>query len=174
METPRIDERTCIRAKEEGEQSCGRHAGTASISKAVCPAPHYDEHTGRSILTDTEQSLYERLGGQAAVDATVDRFYEKVLADESLAPFFEGLEMKRQAAKQKAFLTVAFGGPNRYTDRAMRAAHTRAREQGMAESHFDAVVAHLAETLRELGVGEADIDEVAAVAESVRDDVLGR
>jgi hypothetical protein len=36
------------------------------------------------------------------------------------------------------------------------------------------VIENLAATLRELGVSEADIAEVGAVANSVRDDVLGR
>ena len=120
------------------------------------------------------KTLFERLGGEAAVDSAVDRFYGKVLSDANLAPFFEGLDMKRQARKQKAFLTVAFGGPNHYTDRAMSAAHAKARENGLNDSHFDAVVGHLAHTLGELGASEADIQEVGAVAESVRGDVLGR
>jgi len=125
-------------------------------------------------MAEENQNLYERLGGEAAVDATVDRFYEKVLADASIAPLFEGLDMKRQARKQKAFLTVALGGPNRYTDRAMGAAHAKARENGLNDAHFDAVVSHLAQTLSELGVCDADIKEVGAVAESVRDEILGR
>ena len=125
-------------------------------------------------MSEDHQTLYERLGGEAAVDAAVERFYEKVLSDASLAPFFDGLDMKRQASKQKAFLTVAFGGPNRYTDRAMRAAHTKPRDNGLNDAHFDAVVGHLTQTLSELGVGEVDIREVSAVTESVRNDVLGR
>lgn len=119
-------------------------------------------------------TLYDRIGGDAALDAAVDRFYAKVLADGELAPFFEGLDMKRQAAKQKAFLSVAFGGPNRYSDRAMRAAHAKPRAGGLNDAHFDAVVDHLAATLTELGVAASDIEGVAAVAESVRNDVLGR
>ena len=125
-------------------------------------------------MTEENQTLYERLGGEAAVDAAVERFYEKVLSDVNLAPFFDALDMKRQARKQKAFLTVAFGGPNRYTDRAMRGAHAKPRENGLNDSHVDAVVGHLTQTLRELGVGEADVQEVGAVAESVRNDILGR
>lgn len=124
-------------------------------------------------MAEENRSLYERIGGEAAVDAAVDRFYEKVLSDASIAPFFDGLDMKRQARKQKAFLTVAFGGPNQYTDRAMSAAHAKARENGLNDSHFDAVVGHLVQTMRELGVSDADIEAVSCVAESVRSDVLG-
>jgi hemoglobin len=38
----------------------------------------------------------------------------------------------------------------------------------------DAFIEHVSTTLRELGVTERDILEVAALADSVRDDVLGR
>ncbi len=116
-------------------------------------------------------SLYERLGGEAAVDAAVDKFYEKVLADERINSFFEGLDMVAQAEKQKAFLTMVFGGPNNYSGKDLRAGHAHL---GLEESHFDAVVELLAATLTELGVAESDIGEIAEIAASVKDDVLNR
>ena len=119
-------------------------------------------------------TLYEQLGGEPAVDAAVDIFYRKVLADGRISRFFEAVDMQAQAAKQKAFLTMVFGGPNRYTGRDMRMAHARLVTQGLDDSHFDAVVENLGATLRELGVGDAQIGQVAAIAESVRNDVLGR
>jgi hemoglobin len=45
---------------------------------------------------------------------------------------------------------------------------------GLRDEHVDRVISHLAQTLRELGVGEPDIAAVGAVAESVRGDVLNR
>jgi len=119
-------------------------------------------------------ALFDELGGAAAVDAAVDIFYDKVLADERLAGFFAGVDIDKQRAKQRAFLTVALGGPNKYTGRGMRAAHARAVAEGLSDVHFDAVAGHLAATLRELGVGEEKIDEVLAIVETTRDDVLGR
>ena len=59
-------------------------------------------------------TLYEQLGGKPAVDAAVDIFYTKVLADEALIPFFSHTDMNVQRAKQKAFLTYAFGGAKGY------------------------------------------------------------
>ena len=56
-------------------------------------------------------SLYERIGGEAAVMAAVNLFYSKVLADETTKPFFIGLDVKSQIKKQIAFMTWAFGGP---------------------------------------------------------------
>ncbi|GAB1261574.1 group I truncated hemoglobin [Aurantivibrio plasticivorans] len=117
-------------------------------------------------------SLYEKLGGAAAVDAAVDIFYRKVLADDRISEYFDGVDMAAQAAKQKSFLTMVFGGPNEYTGKDMRAAH--AGMKGLNDIHVDAVIENLGATLAELGVGEADIAEVAAIANSVRDDVLNR
>lgn len=119
-------------------------------------------------------SLYNRLGGSAAVDAAVDIFYRKVLADDRISRFFDGVDMDRQAAKQKAFLTMAFGGPNNYTGEDMRRGHAHLVAQGLNDSHFDAVVEDLGATLKELGVSDALIGEVAAIAETTRNDVLGR
>lgn len=120
-------------------------------------------------------SLYEQLGGEAAIDAAVDKFYEKVLADDRIKGFFEGIDMEKQHRKQKNFLTFAFGGPNNYTDRGMAAAHRKlVEEQGLNDSHFDAVVENLGATLQDLGVADELIKEAAGIAESVRDAVLGR
>ncbi|MCA9626942.1 MAG: group 1 truncated hemoglobin [Myxococcales bacterium] len=119
-------------------------------------------------------SVYEQLGGAAAIDAAVDIFYRKVLGDDRISKFFDGVDIDKQAAKQKAFLTMVTGGPNHYSGRDMRAAHSRLVARGLTDEHFDAVVAHLGGTLKELGVADELIGQVAAVAESVRDDVLGR
>ncbi len=120
------------------------------------------------------QSLYERLGGEAAVNAAVDIFYRKVLADPRVNQFFEGVDMEKQAAKQKAFLTMAFGGPNNYTGKDMCEAHRHLLDKGLNDTHVDVIIELLGETLKELGVADDLIQEVAAIAESVRDDVLCR
>ncbi len=119
-------------------------------------------------------TLFERLGGDTAVDAAVDRFYEKVLADERIKRFFDTVDMDRQRRKQKNFLTYAFGGPVNYTGKSMRAAHAKlVSEQGLNETHFVAVAEHLQATLEDLGVPEDLIGEVMAIAGSTHDDVLG-
>lgn len=119
-------------------------------------------------------SLYEQLGGEVAVDAAVDIFYRHVLADDRINRFFDDVDMEKQAAKQKAFLTMAFGGPNNYTGADMREAHAKFVKMGLDDSHFDAVVENLAKTLTELGVTQELIAQVAAIAETTRNDVLGR
>ena len=119
-------------------------------------------------------SLFDRLGGDNAVNAAVDLFYRKVLVDDRINHFFQGIDMDRQAAKQKAFLTMAFGGPNSYTGEDMRKGHSHLVERGLDDSHFDAVVENLGNTLTELGIPDDLISEVVAICESTRDDVLCR
>ena len=119
-------------------------------------------------------NLYEDLGGEPAVNAAVDIFYRHVLSDDRIAHFFDGVDMERQAQKQKAFLTMAFGGPHKYTGEDMRKGHAHLVKQGLNDSHFDAVVEHLSSTLKELDVDQIHIDKVVAIAESTREDVLGR
>ena len=119
-------------------------------------------------------TLYEQIGGPAAVDAAVDLFYRKVLVDDRIARFFDGVDMDRQRSKQKAFLTMAFGGPHNYSGKDMRAGHAHLVKMGLNDSHFDAVVELLGATLRDLGVQEDLIKQVGAIAESTRNDVLGR
>jgi hemoglobin len=119
-------------------------------------------------------TLYERLGGADAVNAAVDIFYRKMLADDRVNYFFDNTDMDKQVAKQKSFLTMVFGGPNNYTGKDMREGHKHLVARGLNDSHVDVVIEHLGGTLKELGVPDADITEVAAIANSVRDDVLNR
>ena len=119
-------------------------------------------------------SLYERIGGEGAVNAAVDIFYRKVLADDRISSYFEGVDMDKQAAKQKAFLTMAFGGPHNYTGEDMRKGHAHLVAKGLNDSHFDAVMENLGATLTELNVPGELIAEAAAIAESTRNDVLGK
>ena len=119
-------------------------------------------------------SLYDRIGGAAAVTAAVDVFYDKVLSDYRINRFFEGIDMNAQAIKQKAFFTMAFGGPNTYTGADLRTAHAGLVKLGLGNDHFDAVMEHLGATLQELNVPAELIGEAAALAESTRKDVLGK
>jgi hemoglobin len=119
-------------------------------------------------------SLYKRIGGEPAVDAAVDIFYRKVLNDPRISGYFSDVDMDAQRAKQKSFLSMAFGGPKKYTGNDMREAHKRLVSKGLNDSHFDAVAGHLQATLDELKVPKALSAEVMTIAASTRNDVLNR
>lgn len=119
-------------------------------------------------------TIYDQIGGQAAVDAAVEIFYRKVLTDDRISHFFEDVDMDKQMAKQAAFLTMVFGGPNSYTGKDMREGHAHLLKKGLNDSHVDVVIELLGETLAELNVPAEIINQVAAIANSARNDVLSR
>jgi len=118
-------------------------------------------------------TLFEKLGGEAAIDVAVDKFYGKVLADDRVKDFFKNTDMKKQASHQKRFLTYAFGGSESYNGKGMRHAHQHlVDDKGLNDTHFDVIVELLAKTLSEMGVPDELIGEVAKTAETTRNDVL--
>jgi hemoglobin len=121
------------------------------------------------VTEQNEPTLYEKLGGEPAIDATVEAFYKLVLADPLLSPFFAKSDMKRQHKMQKQFLNHVFGGKP-YNGKGMRAAH---KNLGLKEEHFNRVASLLAQAMLSLGVKQDLVDEVMTVAATTKNDVLG-
>lgn len=114
-------------------------------------------------------STYEAIGGQAAVSAAVDRFYQKLTSDPDLSVFFENTDMAKLGTLQRMFLTAALGGPDAYEGRDMRAAHAHLR---ISDADFDAFLDHLAETLAEIGISTDRIDDVLAAIKPLRLEIV--
>ena len=120
------------------------------------------------------RSVYDQIGGDSAVRATVIKLYDKILSDDELAPFFENIEVEKLRLSQIAFVTYAFGGPNHYHGATLRAAHKNAVGHGLSDRHFDRVALHLKTAMQELSVPDGLIEEALAIVEKTRPDVLNR
>lgn len=131
-----------------------------------------DEASRKKFEADRASSLYQQLGGKGAIDAAVELFYTKVLADTRVNSYFKDINMKRQKNKQKEFLSMALGAPTKYTGADLRTAHREL--PGLNDTHFNAIAEHLQATLVELKVDKALIDRTLAVVETTRADVLNR
>jgi hemoglobin len=114
-------------------------------------------------------SHYERIGGAESVKAAVRLFYDRVLADAELAPYFTAVNMEEQRRHLALMLTVVLGGPNNYTGRGLAEAH---QPLNIPDEHYARVGAHLLDTLTELGVPADILDDVRATLVSVRDQVV--
>ena len=123
----------------------------------------------RYYMKRHEPSIYEQIGGHDAVVAAVDEFYARVLADPSLARYFEGIPLQRLKGHQAAFLTQALRGPERYAGRSMREAHAG---RGITDTAFDRVAQHLMDTLAHLGVGESLIQQIIAKVAPLRPEIV--
>jgi hemoglobin len=131
-----------------------------------------DEACRKTFIQARENSLYHKLGGRAAIEAAVELFYTKVLADQRINHFFADINMNKQRRKQKEFLSAAFGGPVPYSGKDLRKAHAHLPQ--LNDSHFDAVAENLQKTLEELKVPGALISQVMEIAASTRNAVLNR
>jgi truncated hemoglobin YjbI len=110
--------------------------------------------------------LYDRIGGDQAMDIAVDLFHRKLLEDDLVGRFFDDVDMAAQRLKQKSFLAMAFGGPYQYSGVEL------VSKMGLEARHFDRISAILKETLEELKIGAAEIEEVMQVIETTREAIL--
>jgi methyl-accepting chemotaxis protein len=116
------------------------------------------------VVVSPGLSIFERLGGVPAVKAGVDAFYERVLADPQLAPFFKGVNLRWLKGRQNAFFIQALGGPQVYKGRDMASAHAHLP---IAPEHFARVATHLSAALAAVGVSTSLIDEVIGAVASL-------
>lgn len=114
-------------------------------------------------------STYEQIGGQEALIAVVDDFYERVLADPQLAGFFRGSNMSRLKGKQVEFFAQALGGPAEYSGLSMKDAH---RGRGIGQQQFDLVAKYLSESLLAAGVPSDTVDAIIGAVAPLSGDIV--
>lgn len=118
----------------------------------------------------SEETLYERLGGEDSIEAVVERFYEHVMVDERVNGYFEDVDMERQIAHQTQFISSVTGGPVDYTGEEMTEAH---EGMGITEEEFYAIAEHLDIALAEYDVPEEEREDVLAEIESYEEAIVG-
>mmetsp|Transcript_16510 Transcript_16510/g.11855 ORF Transcript_16510/g.11855 Transcript_16510/m.11855 type:complete len:103 (+) Transcript_16510:46-354(+) len=96
-----------------------------------------------------QPSLYERLGGEDAINAVVDGMYKGIFTDPDLVDFFEKTDKEKQIASQKAFLKQSFGGPQEYHGKNMHDAH---KGRGISDKEFGLVAGHVINSMKNLNV----------------------
>ena len=126
-----------------------------------------------TVTTDTsvaeEISVYQAIGGRAALAAAVDDFYGRLLADPVLGPLFPGGVGPRHRAYVITILGEALGGPERYRGPDIAAAHGGL---GITDAHFDLAAAHLYATLDGLGVPRHLSDHIVGIVAGLRPAVV--
>lgn len=96
--------------------------------------------------TSAGRELYESIGGSFGVAALVERFYEKVLEDPQLAPFFKHTSMDRLRRMQAEFFSAALDGPVSFGFTAIAHAH---QGRGITLPDFQRFAHHLFEALEQ-------------------------
>lgn len=114
-------------------------------------------------------SLYDEIGGAPAIKVAVTVFYNRVLADDDLEPWFGSVDLDRLKGHQQAFLTAALGGPDLFTGRAMGSAHAGLN---ITVEAFDRVLEHLAYTLFDMGLNYGQVTETIDGLRPMREHIV--
>lgn len=105
------------------------------------------------------RTMFDRYGGFAKVSRIVSTFYDRVLDDPILSPYFERIEMRRLIDHQTKFIASLMGGPASYTDEHLARVHERLH---ITDAAFDRMALVLREALEDHDVDESDISTVHA------------
>lgn len=120
-------------------------------------------------VSDVAPSHYERIGGAATIRVAVDRFYQLVVADPELAPYFADVDLAKLRRHQVQLLSAVLGGPVEYGGPELEIAHAGL---GITEAHYAKVADYLTGVLRELAAPVDVIDATASVLHGVRDQIV--
>ena len=118
--------------------------------------------------------LYDTIGGRVRINAAVELFYARVLADDSVRPFFDGVDVQGLYARQSMFVSMLLGGKVTYSGKDLGAAHAGSRLKGMTDAHFDTLLRHFRTALHDIQVDPDRVVDIMALLEGTRDAVLGR
>jgi hemoglobin len=98
----------------------------------------------------TDDTLYQQLGGQAALVTLMDDFMTRLLADKRMAPFFKDVDHKHVKAQLVAQFCEVSGGPCKLKGPDMKKAHAGF---DVSKSDFNALVEVLQQSMDAQGIG---------------------
>jgi hemoglobin len=121
-------------------------------------------------MTDDQMTLYERIGGEAAVAQLIDDFYDRVLADPELKPFFKNTSMDKLRRMQREFFSAALDGPITYTGKPLSHVHYG---RGITKHHLALYVNHLIDSLRRYEIDEQDVTDIISRINTYAGEITG-
>ena len=141
-------------------------AGCGRNEDATSPAP---EPQAEAVVP--AMSLYDRLGGEAAIKAVVDEFVANVGDDARINHYFANADLDRLKGHLVNQIGQASGGPQQYTGRDMKTAHAG---MGIDEAAFNALVEDLVKALDKFSVPEQEKGELLAILGPMKSDIVER
>jgi hemoglobin len=127
------------------------------------------------MSTQTQVSLYDRLGGVYSIATVVDELIDRVMADSRLNanPAVDEAHHKVPPAGFKYLATEmvcwASGGPQKYTGRSMADSH---RHLNITPQEWDAFMDDFQQTLDKFKVPAAEQAELRAIVQSTYGDIV--
>jgi len=111
------------------------------------------------------EDLLELIGGRSTIEPATKIFYDKVMHDDALRHFFEGVDMAHLRSLQTMFISMLLGG-RVYTGKNIHDAHASSRDYGLSDSHFELFLKHFRAALEEAGVKPENAEMIRKRLES--------
>ncbi len=121
-------------------------------------------------MDDKTQTLFEKIGGEQTIRNLIHEFYDRVIADPELKPFFENASMDKLHRMQREFFSAALDGPITYSGRPLSHVH---HGRGITKHHFTLYVGHLIDTLQDHGINDQDAQEIIGRISTYANEITG-
>jgi len=121
-------------------------------------------------MLDKCQTLFAQIGGEKTITELIDDFYDRVLANPELKPFFKNIAMDKLRRMQSEFFSAALDGPITYTGKPLSYVH---HGRGITKRHFALYVDHLIDTLRDHGITDQDVQDIIGRINTYADEITG-
>jgi hemoglobin len=121
-------------------------------------------------MPEKQRTLFERVGGEQAIAELIHDFYDRVLADPELKPFFKHTSIDKLRRMQREFFSAALDGPITYTGRPLSHVH---HGKNIMKHHFALYVNHLLDTLRKCGINDQDAADIIGRINTYADEITG-
>lgn len=119
-------------------------------------------------------TLYDRLGGDVFIHMLVCNFFDEIVENPGLQPFFRNISVSALKTHQVKLFRVIFGKEEEKPEEEdlldyMLRTHTRLfRELGLNEAHFDMVASCFVQGLQTFQVDQGMVDECVAILVPLR------
>ncbi|MGZ5135767.1 MAG: group I truncated hemoglobin [Flavitalea sp.] len=122
-------------------------------------------------MANTKQkvSLYEKLGAEEGLKRIVNDILDKNFNNPIIGHYFRDIDMPRLKQLVFEFFSMGTGGPHQYTGRDMRTSHSR---MNISEEDFQSGNEDVSLVLKEHGIHQEEINEVIAILDSMKADIV--
>jgi len=118
---------------------------------------------------ETTKTLYDRLGGKAAITAVVDQFVTNVADDKRINARFSTTDIPRLKKNLVDQVCMASGGPCTYSGRDMTTTHAGMK---ITTADFNALVEDLVASLNKFKVSETEKKDLLGILGPMKKDIV--
>ncbi len=119
---------------------------------------------------DPKPTLYERIGGETGVRQLVHDFYDRILEDKRLQPFFLETPMSKLRTMQLQLFSAALGGPVEYGGQPLYEVHFGRR---IGKQHLAIFLEHLLDSLGGTNLTEQEVQDIISRINLYADQITG-